>query len=153
MATNGKVLALNKKAKADYNFLEIYEAGIKLTGPEVKACKLGQVNLKGSYAVLNEKGRPYLLNCHISPYKPAKGVQQGYDPERSRPLLLRAKEIRELTGRLQEKGLSFIPVSVIVSNGLIKVELALGRGKKQYEKRETIKKRDTDREIRRLLKK
>ncbi len=144
------MIALNKQARSDYEIMDKFEAGIKLTGPEVKSCKQGGVNLKGSYAIINAHHIPYLLGCHISPYRHA--VKTDYDPARSRLLLLKKKEIDKLIGKLKEKQYALIPLAIHNSHGLIKVELGLGRGKKQYEKRAAIKKRDIEREIGRRLK-
>lgn len=143
------IIAINKQARADYEILDKYEAGIQLTGGEVKSCKQGGANLKGSYAVLNARGVPTLLGCHISPYKQA--VKNAYDPARSRLLLLKKKEINSLLGKLKEKRYTLIPLAMHNNQGLIKVELGLGRGKKQFEKRAAIKKRDIERDIGRRL--
>ncbi|MBI1961632.1 MAG: SsrA-binding protein SmpB [Parcubacteria group bacterium] len=150
---DGKLLAKNKQAYAEYEILDTFEAGIKLTGPEVKSVKSGQTKLQGSFASLNPVTRVLgLEGTHISAYKPAASVQVGYDPQRSRTLLLNKKEIASLIGKLKEKRLSLVPLSMYSKSGLIKVELGLVRGKKQYEKREQIKKRDIEREIGRKLK-
>lgn len=141
------VIATNKYARSDYEILDTYEAGVKLSGPEVKSIKKGQVNLKGSYATVGADGRARLLGVHVAPYKPAAGVQQGYDPTRSRELLLNKKELASLIGKLKEKRYTLLPLAVFNKSGIIKIELGLGRGKKQYEKREAIKKRDIEREI------
>lgn len=141
------VITTNKRAYHDYEILDKYEAGIKLTGAEVKSVKLGQANLKGSYAAVSANGTPLLIGCHIAPYKPAKSAQASYDPTRSRVLLLSKKEIKTLIGRLKEKRSALLPLSVKNKSGLIKIELGLGRGKKQFEKRAAIKKRDLEREI------
>lgn len=140
------ILALNKSARHDYDIIESYEAGIKLTGDEVKSCKSGQINLRGSYAVINERGVPYLIGCQIAPYKHSSRVKP-HEPLRSRRLLLRAKELSSLIGSLKEKRLTLAPLAFHNKRGLIKVELGLGRGKKQFEKREAIKKRDIEREV------
>ena len=145
------LLADNKQARQDYEIMDKFEAGIKLSGAEVKAGKNGQINLKGAYARVGPDGRPYLVGCRIGPYKPAAGSQRHYDPLRSRALLLKKKEIKSLTGKLQEKKYTLVPLSVYNKQGLIKVELGLGRGRKQYEKRELIKKRDIARELARRL--
>ncbi len=145
------VIAINKRARSDYEILDTYEAGIKLTGPEVKSAKGGQVNLKGSYATVGADGRARLIGAHIAPYKPAAGVQQGYDPTRSRELLLNKKELASLIGKLKEKRYTLLPLAVLNRAGIIKVELGVGRGKKQYEKREAIKRRDVKREIERTI--
>ncbi|MDP1709374.1 MAG: SsrA-binding protein SmpB [Candidatus Komeilibacteria bacterium] len=144
------IIAINKQARQEYEILDKFEAGIKLTGSEVKSCKLGGANLKGSYAIINERGLVYLLACHISPYR--HGIKNDYDPVRSRVLLLRQKEIASLIGKLKEKRYTLVPLALHNNHGLIKVELGLGRGKKQYEKRAAIKKRDIEREIGRRLK-
>jgi len=149
----GKLLAKNKQAFAEYEVLDTFEAGIKLTGPEVKSVKSGTVNLKGAYASLNPaNGALSLAGAHIAAYKPAASVQANYDPTRMRVLLLKKKEIARLIGKLKEKRLSLVPLSVYSKRGLIKVELGLVRGKKQYEKREQIKRRDIERELGRKLK-
>ena len=131
--------------------MKSYEAGIKLTGDEVKSCKSGQINLKGSYAVVNAKGVPYLIGCQIAPYKHSSRVLP-HDPLRSRRLLLHKKELSSLIGALKEKRFTLLPLAFHNKKGLIKVELGLGRGKKQFEKRDAIKKRDIEREIGRRLK-
>src|SRR3989338_10335952 len=105
-----KIIAKNKEISRKYEFLENFEAGIKLTGPEVKSCKLGQINMKGSYASFSNDGLN-LLNCHISRYRQAAGHQKDYDPLRPRLLLLRKKELNSLIGKLKEKRLSLVPVS------------------------------------------
>ena len=142
---NIKVIAANKKAFFDYEITDTFEAGIVLTGPEVKSVRLGNVSLKESYAVAKE-GEIFLLNAHISPYKFAA---ENQEPARTRKLLLKASEIKTLIGKIQEKGLTLIPTKIYLKRGLIKVELGLGRGKKKYEKREKIKKKDIEREIER----
>lgn len=143
-------LAQNKKALFDYKILEKFQAGLVLTGAETKAVKDGQISLKGAYVNFHN-GEAYLLNAHISPYKPA-GKILDYDPTHSRRLLLHKKEIRYLQGKTQENGLTIVPLSVYTSNRFIKVEIAVARGKQKYDKRDTIKKRDLDREIKRTLK-
>lgn len=145
-------LATNKKGLFDYQVLEKFEAGIVLSGPEVKSVKSGQINLKGSYVSVNDAGQVALVNAHVSPYKPAAAVQTGYIPDHSRRLLLTKKEINYLRGKSREKGLTIMPISVYTKGGLIKIEIGLVRGKKQFDKREIIKKREVDREIRRRLK-
>ncbi|MEA3272546.1 MAG: SsrA-binding protein SmpB [Patescibacteria group bacterium] len=144
-------IAINKKALFDYEILEKLEAGLVLTGQEVKSVKNGQINLKGSYVTLKD-GEAYLLNAHISPYKKA-GILKDYNPTRSRKLLLHKKELTRLIGKSQEKGLTIIPLKVYTKGrGKIKIEIGIGRGKKKYEKRETIKKREVEREIRQKMK-
>lgn len=143
-------LAQNKKALFDYEILEKFQAGLVLTGPEVKSVKDGQISLKGAYVTFHN-GEAYLLNAHISPYKPA-GKSDSYDPTVSRHLLLHKKEIRYLQEKIQEKGLTIVPLSVYTSNRFVKVEIAVARGKQNFDKRDTIKKRDLDREVQRSLK-
>jgi len=140
----------NKEGLFDYEILESFEAGIVLRGPEVKAVKLGQISLKGSYASLDGNQELWLVNCHISPYAPARGQQQAYNPTRPRKLLLHKKEITALLGKSKQKGLTIIPISVYTKKGLIKLDIGLARGKTKIDKRENIKKRETEREIRRI---
>ena len=144
-----KTLATNKRARFDYEITETFEAGIKLTGAEVKSVKEGHLSLKGAHAAFTKAG-PVLLNAYINPYKPAANA--AYDPERSRPLLLHKREISRLRGKVQEQGLTIVPIRVYTKRNLIKVELGLGKGKKKHDKRESIKKREQEREIRRKLK-
>jgi SsrA-binding protein len=144
-------IAINKRALFDYEILEKFEAGVILTGAEVKSVKLGHISLKGSYVTF-KNNEAYLLNAHISPYQKA-GKIVGYDPTQTRKLLLNKSELKRLIGKLSEKGLTIVPLKVYTTRrGRIKVEIGLGRGKKQYEKREIIKKREVDREIRSNLK-
>jgi len=144
-------LATNKKALHDYLVLEKLEAGIQLSGAEVKSVKGGSVNLKGSYVTIDSNGQAWLIGAHISAYRAAGADQKGYDPTHSRRLLLHKKEIGYLIGKSHERGLTILPISVYTKGSLIKLELAVARGKKQFDKRETIKKRETDRTIRRAL--
>jgi SsrA-binding protein len=149
MVEDIRVVATNRKAYHDYHIEETHEAGIVLTGTEIKSVRAGSVNLKDSYAVVKE-GEVWLLNAHISPYDPAS--RQNVDPDRTRKLLMHRGEINRLMGRVQEKGLTIIPLRMYLKLRRAKVELALVRGKRQYDKREAIAKRDTDREIQRALK-
>ena len=144
-----KIVASNKRARFDYDILETVEAGLALTGAEVKSVKAGHVSLKGAYAAIGHEG-PVILNMHIRHYEPA-GKLVG-DPTRTRSLLLHKKEVDYLRGKSQEQGLTIVPVSVYIRKNLVKVELGLGRGKKKYDKRETIKKRDHRKEMARLIK-
>ncbi len=140
-----KSLAVNKKARFDYDVKDSFDAGLVLSGAEVKSAKSGNISLAGSYVKINPDGA-YLLNAHIGPYKYAK--QDSYDPTKTRKLLLNKKEINELIGK--EKGTAIIPLEIYIgSRGLIKVKVGIGRGRKKEDKREYIKKRDTDREIKR----
>jgi SsrA-binding protein len=146
------LLATNKKAYHDYEILETFEAGLVLTGPEVKAAKASQINLKGSYVDLDKNEEIWLHNTHISPYKPAAAMQQTYNPTRSRKLLLHKKQIRKLIGRLQQKGLTAVPLKVYTIRRLVKIEIGVGRGKKQFDKKEALKKRDVEKRIQQAFK-
>jgi SsrA-binding protein len=142
-------IAENRKAYHDYHLLETFEAGIALLGTEVKAIREGRVNLRDSYAQVQD-GQVYLYNVNISPYS-----HRGYadhDPMRQRKLLLHRDEIRKLIGRTVERGMTLVPVRMYFKNGKVKVAVSLAKGKKEYDKRETIKKRDTDRETRAAVK-
>ena len=141
-------LALNKKAFYNYEIIERLEAGIKLTGPEVKSVKQGQVSLAGSYARITPYGEALLINATISAYPPAAQAQTHYDPHRDRTLLLSKQEIASLIGKSQAAGRTLIPLSIYSKRGLIKIELGLGRGKRERDKREAIKKREMKRHLR-----
>ena len=143
-----KVVTQNRKARHEYHILETWEAGIVLRGTEVKSLRAGKANLKDSYARV-EDGEIVLYQFHISPYE--KGSIYNQPPLRPRKLLLHKKEILKLQGRVEEKGLTLIPLKVYFKNGKAKVELALARGKKIYDKRADIAKRDSDREIERTF--
>lgn len=144
-------LADNKQALYDYQILEEFEAGLVLTGPEVKSVKLGHLSLKGSFISIKD-GQAILKNAHISSYKKAKLSQKDYHPEHERLLLLKKKEISYLLGKTKEKALTIIPISVYTTRRLIKVKIALARGKKKFDKRQAVKTRDVNREIARKLK-
>ncbi|MDO8558276.1 MAG: SsrA-binding protein SmpB [bacterium] len=137
----------NKRAYFDYKVLETYEAGIELLGFEVKSVRKGSMSLRASFVTVKD-GQLWLTNAVISPFQP-QNTPAGYDSSRSRKLLLHKKEIARLIGKLKEKGLTMVPLKVYNKNSKIKVEIGVVRGKKQYDKRDTIKKRDTEREIRR----
>jgi SsrA-binding protein len=146
-----KTLAVNKHVAHDYQILETFEAGMALQGSEVKSIREGRVSLKESYAEV-KGGEVFLVKCHISPYEAANIF--NHDPLRDRRLLLHRREIKRLAGKIQERGLTLVPTKVLVNDrGKIKLEMALVRGKREYEKREAIKKRDVDREIRAEIKK
>jgi SsrA-binding protein len=145
-----KIITQNKKAEFNYEILEKFEVGIKLLGFEVKSVKNGHISLKGSFANFHDN-ELYLLNANISPYQP-KNTPKEYDATRSRKLLLKKKEIKYLMGKIKERNLVLIPLKVFLKNNFIKIELGLGKGKKKYDKREKIIKRDTEREIGRRLK-
>jgi SsrA-binding protein len=144
-----KVIAQNKKARFEYFIVDTYEAGIVLTGTEVKSARLGKVNLKDSYGRI-DKGEIYLFNMHISPY--SFGNRNNHEPTRTRKLLLHKREINRLIGKTKEKGLAIIPLKIYFLNGKCKVELALCKGKKLYDKRESLKEKDTNLEMKRALK-
>ncbi len=144
-----KLVASNKKAFHDYFVLEKLEAGIALLGTEVKSIREGRINLKDSYAAIRD-GEPVLMNCHISPY--SHGNRQNHDPVRARKLLLHRQEIRKLIGKTQEKGLTLIPLRVYLKRGRVKVELGVAKGKKDYDKRETERRKEVDRETRAAMK-
>jgi SsrA-binding protein len=148
-----KIISDNKKALFDYEILERFEAGIFLIGQEVKSIKLGRINLKGSYVILKQSEKSsevFLIGCSVPPYQP-KNSPQDYDPQRSRKLLLRKEEIKYLIGKSSQKGLTIIPLKVYTKKGKIKVEIGIAKGRKKYDKKELIKKRETDKEIRRTL--
>ncbi len=145
---NKDMQILNRQARFNYEILDTFEAGVALTGAEVKSVRAGQVSLKESFArIKNEEA--WLLNAHIAPY--SSGVPGNYEPTRARKLLLHKKEIKHLVGKLQEKGLSLIPLCLYIKKNRVKVELGVGRGKKKYDKRESIRQREMDRETKRKL--
>lgn len=144
-----KVIATNRRAFHDYFILDKYEVGIALLGTEVKSVREGKVNLKDSYAVVRN-GEMWLLNCHISPY--SHGNIQNHEPTRTRKLLLHKQEIRRLIGKITERGFTVVPLRVYLKRGLVKVEIALVKGKKTYDKRETERRKTTDREVRAAMK-
>lgn len=146
---NGTI-AENRRARFDYEPLEKFEAGLVLDGFEVKSAKVGRLNLSGSYGLIRG-GEAYLFNASIQPF-PGANVPPGYDPDRMRKLLLTKEQIRTLSGKLEEKRLSLIPFRAFVTRNFIKIEIALARSKRSEDKRESIKKRETDREIRREIK-
>ena len=139
-----RITISNRKARHEYFILEALEAGIVLTGTEVKSLRKGNANLQDSYAELRS-GEVWLEGMHISPYE--QGNINNHDPRRRRKLLLQRKQIRKLIGGLKEKGLTLIPLSVYFKGPYAKVELALARGKKSYDKRDAIAKRDAERDI------
>jgi SsrA-binding protein len=148
--TGEKVVATNRKAFHDYHIEDRLEAGIMLRGTEVKSLRAGLVNLRDSYASVNH-GEVFLHNCHINPY--SHGNIMNHEPLRTRKLLLHQKEITQLIGKTQQKGLTLIPLRIYFTpRGHAKVELALAKGKKQYDRRETIKEREAGREVERAMK-
>ncbi len=142
------LIVKNKKALFDYDVLEKFEAGIVLTGPEVKSAKRGQVNLTGSY-VVQKGGELWLLNGHVAPYRMA--LQSFYDPTRDRKLLLKKHQVATLIGKIHAKGLTVLPLSVYTKGGFVKIEVGVCRGRRQFDKRQILKKRETDRAIRRIM--
>ena len=142
-------LAQNKKARHDYQILETLEAGLVLTGTEIKSVRERRINLKDGFAQIHN-GEAWLMNVHISEY--TQGNRFNHDPLRARKLLLHKKEIQKLTGQTSEKGITIDPLKVYLKHGFAKVLLGIAKGKHDYDKRETIKKRDQEREIRRTLK-
>ncbi len=144
-----KIVAQNRKAFHDYFIEETFEAGMILTGTEVKSLRDGKANLKDSYVIIKD-AEAFLLNCHISPY--SHGNIANHDPVRTRKLLLHRKEIIRLQGMAAQKGYSLVPLKIYFKESRAKVEIGLVKGKRQYEKRESIKKKEADREIARAMK-
>jgi SsrA-binding protein len=144
-----KVAAQNRKARHDYHILDTYEAGIELTGTEIKSIRAGKIQLKDSFARI-ENGQINLYKVHIAPYE--QGNRHNHEPERNRRLLLNGKEITKLHSEVKEKGHSIVPLSVYFKGRWAKVELALVKGKKNYDKREDLKAKDAKRTIERDLK-
>jgi len=139
-----KIVAENRKARHDYSILETFEAGLVLTGSEVKSIRAGQVQLKDSH-VSFQRDEMYLLSAHISEYKSSS--YNNHAPERKRKLLMHAHEISKLSSKVQEKGLAIVPLKLYFKKGIAKVQLALVKGKKQHDKRESIKSRDVKRQL------
>lgn len=147
---NEKIITTNRKAYHDYVIEEKFEAGIVLTGTEVKSLREGRANLQDSYAAVKD-GEVYLYHCHISPYH--HGNIMNHDPTRTRKLLLHRQEIDKLLGKTQQKGLTLVPLRMYFSSrGRVKVELGLAKGKKQHDRREAIKAREAGREVERAMK-
>ena len=148
MTENIKIVCTNKKASQNYFLEERFEAGLVLVGTEVKSLRAGHANLNDSYALVKEEA-VYLLNCHISPYE--AGNRFNHEPTRTRKLLLHTQEISKLWGKTQTKGYSLIPTKIYFLRGRAKVEIALAKGKQKGDKRETIKRRELDREAARAM--
>ena len=145
-----KVIATNKKAYHNYEIFDSYEAGISLLGSEVKSIREGKISLKEGYAEI-KGGEVYLLNCNISPYAPANRF--NHEPRRERKLLLHRRQIKRLIGKTKEKGFTLVPTKVLINDkGKVKVEIALAKGKRAYQKKEAIKERDLERELRAEMK-
>jgi SsrA-binding protein len=141
-------IARNRRARHEYHVLETYEAGLVLTGTEVKSLRAGKANLTDAYGVVKD-GEVFLLNLHISPYE--QGNQFNHEPTRTRKLLLHRREIRRLIGSVERQGLTLVPLELYFRKGKAKVALALGKGKKLHDKRADEQKRDAEREIARLV--
>ncbi|MDL2311166.1 SsrA-binding protein SmpB [Peptostreptococcaceae bacterium OttesenSCG-928-C18] len=144
-----KIIANNKKARHEYFIEETYEAGIVLKGTEVKSIRQGKVSIKESFCQIRQ-GELFVYNMHITPYE--HGNRYNVDSTRTRKLLIHKKQINKLIGATKEKGYTIVPLNVYLKEGLIKMEIALGKGKKLYDKRDTIAKRDADRKIQRAVK-
>jgi SsrA-binding protein len=144
-----KVVATNREAYHIYHIIETHECGIALTGTEVKSIREGRCNLKDSYGMIRQ-GEAFLFNAHISHY--SHGNRENHEPTRTRKLLLHKSEINRLVGKVQEKGLTLVPTKVYLKKGRVKVELAVAKGKKLYDKRETQRRREADREARAMMK-
>ena len=145
-----KVISDNRQARYLYEILDTYEAGIQLTGTEVKSVRMGRVNLRDGYGLIRN-GEAWLLNSHISPYQ-TTGAYFNHEPRRSRKLLLHKKEINKLVGLLEQQGLTLVPLKMYLKGDWIKVSLGLAKGKKLHDKRETIKRRQDEREMSRAMK-
>ena len=148
-ALGTKLVTDNRKARFEYELLEKFEAGLVLRGTEVKSLRDGKLNLTAAYCKLDMSGAVYLHDAHIAPY--TQGNRTNHDPLRPRKLLLHKQEINRLIGKVREKGLTLVPTKVYFKRGKAKVEIALAKGKKIHDKRESIKKRDQDRDARREI--
>lgn len=146
--TGRKIVAQNKKARHDYFIEDTFEAGIVLTGTEVKSIRQGKVNLKDSFCRIKD-GEALLINMHISPYE--QGNRFNQDPVRTRKLLLHKREINRLIGQTKEQGYALVPLSLYFKNGFAKIELALAKGKKLYDKRESLKEKEAKRDVERAF--
>ena len=147
-APDTQSIARNKRARHDYHILETWEAGLVLSGTEVKSLRDGKANIADAYAIVKD-GEVFLLNLHISPY--AQGNQFNHEPTRTRKLLLHRKEIRRMIGAVERQGLTLIPLEIYFKRGVAKVALALGKGKKLHDKRDTARERDAEREMARAV--
>lgn len=149
--SNGfKIVSDNRQARFLYEILETYEAGIELLGTEVKSIRAGKVNLKDGFALIRN-GEALLMNVHISPHHTTSQVF-NHDPRRTRKLLLHRDEIRKLTGKVEQQGLTLVPLKMYLKRGWVKVDIALARGKKLHDKREDVRKRQDQRDMQRALK-
>jgi SsrA-binding protein len=143
-----KLITLNRKARHDYEIEETFEAGLQLAGTEVKSCRSGKVNLSDAYAIVRD-GEAWLMQCHISPY--SHGNRANHDPVRARKLLLHQSEIERLAEKVAQEGRTLVPLRLYFKHGLAKAEIAVGRGKKLYDKRQAAAARDAERHMRREL--
>ena len=143
-----KIIANNRKARFEYHLMDMIEAGIALVGTEIKSLREGKISLGDAFAHIDRDGQAWLQDAHIAPY--SHGNRTNHDPLRPRKLLLHRHEIRKLHQRVREKGLTLVPTRLYFKGGRVKVEIALAKGKKLYDKRESIKQRDTQRDARRL---
>lgn len=143
-----KIITVNRKARHNYHIEDSVEAGLVLQGSEIKSIRAGQINLADGYAAFHGD-ELWLMNAHIAPYKPAS--RDNHEPTRQRKLLLHRRQLNRLMGKLQEKGLTLVPLKVYLKNGLAKVEIGLARGKKLYDKRQALKEREDNRQIQRTL--
>jgi SsrA-binding protein len=143
-----KLVASNRRARFDYEILDTFEAGIELRGPEVKSLRAGKASLNEAYAMLRG-GEAFLVNAHINPYEQAG--RENADPRRERRLLLHKREILRLQGQVAERGRTLVPLALYFRGGRAKIELALARGKRRFDKRETIRRREEEREVARAL--
>ena len=147
--SGNRVIATNRKARHDYLLEDTFEAGMVLTGTEIKSIRAGNVNIRESY-VQPKGGEVWLLNCHISPYDPAS--RENHDPRRPRKLLLKKREIARLESRVTERGYTVVPTRLYLKNGRAKIEIALARGKRQYDKRTSLSQTQSNRDIERAIK-
>jgi SsrA-binding protein len=145
----GKVVAQNKKARHDYTIVDTIEAGLVLTGTEIKSVRAARINLKDGYAQI-KKGEAWLVNVHIAPYE--EGNIWNQDPTRTRKLLLHKKQIAKLEGEVKGTGMTLVPLKVYIKDGFAKVLIGLAKGKHDYDKRESIKRREQDRDLKRTMK-
>lgn len=144
----GKLIAQNRKARYDFTIVDTVEAGIVLTGTEIKSIRAGKINLKDGFAQIRH-GEAFLLNVHIAPFE--QGNIFNHEPTRTRKLLMKKKQIARLLGETQSSGFTLVPLKVYIKNGYAKVLIGLAKGKKQYDKRETLKRKDQERDIQRRL--
>ena len=144
-----KVVARNKKASHDYFLFDTYEAGLALKGPEIKSIRAGQISIKEAYVRVDDNQQAWLVNAHIAPYDPASRTNQ--DPVRDRKLLLHRREINDLWEQVRQKGVTVVPLQIYLKNGIAKIEIAVAKGKRNYDKRQAIAERDAQREIERAL--